>query len=518
MIRDFFTLQAKKDMENDVIGNKRIAKNTLFLYIRMFLVLVVSLYTSRVVLKTLGIEDYGIYNTVAGFVSMFVFLNSTLSSSVQRFYNFEGTKLGREGYEKVYTTGIAIHVILIIILLFVLESFGLWYVNYVMVIPPDRLFAANVVFQLSVISLMILILNIPYTGLILATERIDFYAMIGILGVVLRLLIVVILPYLNYDKLIVYGLLLLAVSSVDFLLSFFYVKNKFGFKFRWKLDKCYMNRLVSFSGWNLIGTFAFLLKGQGVNMLLNIFFGPLVNAARGIAYQVNGAITGFTSNIFLAYRPQIVNSYSADDCPRVKSLFVSESKICFGLISILIVPVIIDIDYILKLWLDVVPEHSSVFTKLVLIDSLICTLNTPCTQVVFATGNIRKYQIASSLVNMCLLPAAWGGLYIGYASSSVFMLTILFSVLNQSICIIQMNKVFPIGVMFYCKQILFPCVVFVVLHSLLVYLFSLFSLSAFYRLILICVVSVVSGGVLMYCLILGGKERKGVKKMLKKYL
>ena len=199
-------------------NNKRIAKNTFFLYIRMFFTLIVSLYTSRVVLQNLGIIDYGVYSTVAGFVSMFAFLNSTLSASMQRFYNFEGAKHGDDGYRKVYSAGILIHFIVMLIMLILLETFGLWYMNNVMVLPADRLFSAKVVFQTSVISLCLLLMSIPYSGSIIAAERMDFYAVVSIVETVLKLLCVIILPYLPYDKLIFYGILMLLVSVVNFIL------------------------------------------------------------------------------------------------------------------------------------------------------------------------------------------------------------------------------------------------------------------------------------------------------------
>lgn len=489
----------------------------------MLMVLLVSLYTSRVVLNTLGIEDYGIYNTVAGFVSMFAFLNSTLSSSMQRFYSYEGAQSGCDGYRKVYSAGIIIHLFLIVVIFIVLESFGVWFLNRILVIPADRLVSANIIFQTSVMSMMILLLKIPFVGAILASEMMDYYAIVSVIDVILRFICVLFLPIVTYDKLIVYSLFLLLITIIEFLFYFIYAKRKIlKYSIIWKLDKVYAKRILSFSVWNLLGTFAFLLKGQGVNMLLNVFFGPIINAARGVAYQVNGAITGFTSNISIAYRPQIVSSYSKENYERVENLFFSESKICFVLITIFIVPVIFNIDYILSLWLgDAVPEKTSIFTILVLIDSLICTLNTPVSQVVFASGNIKSYQIASSMVNFCLLPLSYLGLCLGQNASFVFFMTILISILNQIVCLYKMQRVFPISIVFYYKRVLLPCLAFVLLLVLSIFLLSLFISPSFSRLFLMCVASVIFGIVLMLYVVLNAVERKNIilkiKKTIKKY-
>lgn len=431
-------------MAEVVSNNKRIAKNTIFLYVRMLFVLFVSLYTSRVVLSTLGVDNYGIYNVVAGFVSMFGFLNVTLSSSMQRFYNFESSVEGKNGYLKVYSTGLIIHLIVAVLLVILLETFGLWYLNNIMVVPEERLTAANFVYQASILSMVFVVLQIPYSGAIMADERMDFYAIVSIIDVLLKLIAVIALPKLPYDKLITYGCLMLAITIFDTGLYFIYAKRKvLDIKVRISLEKSLFKSILFFSGWNLLGTFAFLLKGQGVNILLNAFFGTIINAARGIAYQVNSAISGFSANLSTAFRPQIVSSYALNDFPRTRKLFFFESKVCFALLLTLMIPVIIEMKYLLHLWLgDIVPECTEIFSILVLVDSLICSLNTPCTQVAFAVGNIKDYQIFSSVVNVCLLPVCWIFLKLDYDSVSVFVVTILFSVINQIVCLIRVNKIF----------------------------------------------------------------------------
>ncbi|MBQ0089070.1 MAG: hypothetical protein KBT27_07045, partial [Prevotellaceae bacterium] len=497
---------------------KRIAKNTIFLYIRMFFVLIVSLYTSRVVLNTLGISDYGVYNVVGGFVSLFGFLNATLSASMQRFFNFEGGQRGEDGVRDVYTAGFWIHVLLAVVILILLESFGLWYINNVMVVPADRLHAANILFQYSIFSMALVILEIPYTSAIMSYERMDFYALVSIIDVVLKLLIVLALPFIPYDKLISYATLTLIITVANFLLYFIYAKKNFlALKLGHGVNKSLFRSFLSFSGWNLVGTFAYMLKGQGINMILNVFFGTIINAATGVAYQISSAVNGFSSNISTAFRPQIVDSYSKNNNERVLKMFFSESKVCYCLILVLMVPVIIEIDYILHLWLgDAVPEYANNFASLVLIDMLVCTLNTPVTQVTFSTGNIKTYQIVSSCINLLLIPVCYIFLKMGFDAISVFVITIIFSIINQVGCLLCMKKVFAYSMRAYFKSVVIPLAAITILLPIIPYLISVIMETSFLRLFLICIVDVVLAFCLIWWIVLNSKEQILVKEFIYK--
>lgn len=504
-------------MENS--NNKTIARNTAFLYVRMLFVLLVSLYTSRVVLNILGIDDYGVYNVVAGFVSMFGFLNATLSSSMQRFYNFEGSIDDEKGYQKVYSTGLIIHIILAACLAIILESFGLWYVNNIMVMPDDAILAANVVYQTSILSMILVILQIPYTGALMADERMDFYAIISIVDVLFKLIAIISLPYLPFNKLITYGCLLLFITIFDTIAYITYAKRVvLRYKIKFQIDKVLFKSLLSFSGWNLLGTFAFLLKGQGLNMLLNSFFGVVINAARGIAYQVNGAINVFSANLATAFRPQIVNSYAQKNYSRTYNLFFTESKMCFTLMAILMVPVILELNYLLHIWLgNVVPEYTNIFTILVLLDSLVCTLNTPCTQVAYAVGRLKKYQIVTSCVNLCLLPVCWIALDHGFDSISVFIFTIIFSILNQVTCLILLNQLFPFGLGKYIKEVCMPCIAVLILIPLIPIMIHIVVPIDVLRLILVTISDFIVGLIIIYFVVLSSSERVVVNNIIKSY-
>lgn len=487
----------------------------------MLFVLIINLYTSRVILQSLGVIDYGIYDVVAGFVSMFGFLNATLSSSMQRYYNYEFGKNGENGVQRVYVTGFFIHVVLAFGLVIILESFGLWYVNRVMSIPTERLFAANILFQVSILSLVFLVMQIPYLGVILAKERMGVYAGVSVLDVLLRLGIAVLISIVSKDKLIVFSLLLLVIPVLDFLLYFGYSRTKFKeIRLIGKIDKGLLRSLLSFSGWNLVGTFSFMMKGQGLNMLLNYFFGPLVNAARGIAFQVSNAVSGFSNNIIVAFRPQIVNSYASDDRARSIRLTFFESKVCFVLLATLLVPLCLEVKLILSFWLgeSSIPPFTDVFTCLALVDCLIGALNAPCTHLVFADGNIKAFQIGSSIVHLLLIPASYLLLKLGLSASSVFVITIVFSIINQTVCVVLGDRIVHFGIHNYMKEVVFPCVVFIILQPILPYLFTRVMPDGFVRLIVLVLIDVLISVGLGILLMLNKEERKYCMDYIRAYV
>ena len=323
-------------------GNNRIAKNTLFLYIRLAFILIVSLYTTRVVLNALGIEDYGVYNVVAGFVSMFSFLNASMSTSTQRFYNYNKGAEGTAGMIEVFNTSIFIQIVIMIGTLILLESLGLWYINYKMVIPADRLTAANWLFQFSAIHLLLVILQIPFVGAVIACEKMDYFALVGVVEIFLKLGIVLVLPYVDADRLVFYGSFMLLSGVVVFLMYAVFARIKFEFiRLRLSYNKVLFKDMLSFTGWTVLDSVAYILKGQGLNVLLNAFCGPVVNAARGVAYQITNALSGFQANVVTAFKPQLIQSYAVKNQQRVKVLMYSSSKISYILLGAFSIPIIV---------------------------------------------------------------------------------------------------------------------------------------------------------------------------------
>lgn len=499
-------------------SNKRIAKNTLFLYMRMGIVLIVSLFTTRVVLQALGVEDYGIYNVVSGFVTMFTFLNTSMSNGVQRFYNFSLGRKNEYNITDVYNTAIQIQGLFALILLFLLETFGMWYIYNEMVIPDERFSAALWVFQFSVLSLVILVLQIPYAASIMAYEKMDYYAYLSIFEVLSKLGVAYAVKHSCTDKLILYGALNMLVSLILFFLYFGYAKIYFkDLKLDFRIRKQLFKPMLSFSGWNVFGSFAYMIKGQGLNMLLNVFFGPIVNASRGISNMIMSAIQGFQSNIVVAFRPQLVQSYATGDNKRVTKLFYSLSKISFILLALLSIPVMIEIEYILHLWLgETVPDYTIPFTILVLINMVISSLNTPISQVVHATGKMQNYQIGTSLIICGILPVSWVFLKLGCSPITVYIISLIISILNQVLCNILLKKIYDYSITDYYKKVVFPCFIFAVLVPILPFCIRILLPSSFTRLMLTCVSTIIVAVLISYTFVLDKSEKNVAKEIIKK--
>lgn len=482
-------------MDKSLSANNRIARNTLFLYLRMAFVLLVSLYTSRVVLRTLGVVDFGVYNVVGGFVSMFAFLNSALSSGIQRFYNFEIGKGGEKAITKVYVCATVIQILLIVVLVLLLETVGLWYINNKLVVPIERLDAARILFQFSVSSLVLTVLAIPYSAAIMAHERMDYYAIVGIIDVVLKLIIVIVLPFLTYDKLIMYGLLTLCITILNFFLYFFYAKKSFKsltLSF-YQFDKCLLKKMLGFSGWHIFGTLSQVLRTQGINVVLNFFFGPVVNAARGITYQIQSALMSFINNITTAARPQLVQSYAQSNIDRTLSLMYSIGKICFFALLTMVIPIALEIDFILNIWLgeESVPYYTNFFTILVLMIALVDITNTPISMVVHATGNMRKYQVVTSVISLLILPIGFAVFKMGAVPIWIFIISLIVSLVVQFVSLLIVRELVPFSLKQYFKKMVVPIIIVIPMSLVLPLIIRVGMGEGFARLVLICVLTVV---------------------------
>lgn len=499
------------DMSQNIsIKNKRIAKNTIFLYLRMFIVLLLTLYISRVVLDVLGVVDYGVYNVVGGFVAMFAFLNTSMSNGVQRFYNYDIGESDGKGIPKIYTTSLHIQVLLAVIIFVLTEFLSTWYINNVMVIPADRIIAANWVFQFSLFSFMFVIIQVPYAAAVMAYERMNYYALVSIIDVLLRLLAVISFKYINsLDTLIVYAFVMMLISVINFFLYFIYAKKKFVLiSYTKEFDKPLFKRMISFSGWNIFGSFAYMIKDQGLNMLLNGYFGPIVNAARGVSYQVSSTLNGFSTNIFIAFRPQLMQSYSSQDYQRTTSLMFSMSKFTYYLMVLVAFPVMIEIEYILHIWLGKnVPNDTSVFTVLVILNMLITNFNPPVSQVVHATGNMRKYQVITSVILTSILPISWVALHFGAPAISVFWISLLIAIINHGICLMVLKSIYSYSIKVYIKEVVIPCIVVsATVLPIPLFLHTIVS-SGILRLILVLATNTIVSLLLIYFVGLSKEEK-----------
>lgn len=496
-------------------NNKRIAKNTVFLYFRLIIVMLVNLYATRVVLNALGVLDYGVYNVVCGFVSMFGFLNTSMANGIQRFYNYELGKNGSEAVVRVYNTALITQLVLAIGIVLLTETIGLWYVNTQMVISPDRMGAANWIFQFSVISLVFVIMQIPYSAAILAYERMDYYAIVSVIDAVLKLLIVLALPYLPGDSLVLYGLLIMLIAVVNCILYYAYCHIHFThLKFAKLFDKALFKSMMSFSGWNLFGSFAYIAKGQGVNVLINAFFGTVVNAANGIAMQISSAIQTFATNLVVAFKPQLTQSYAAGNYSRAENLMFSMSKIAYTLMCLIAIPIMVEIDYVLTLWLQSdIPANTQSFAALTVIATMVGILNAPVTQMVHASGRMKKYQLATSVVICSILPISWLFLKLGYGATSVFVVTIFVTIINQIVCLWVLYSIFRYNVFGYVKTVVLPCIVLTVVPLLVASHIQLNMSASFWRLLIIFVANILVTTTLLL-LTMNGSEKNIIKSYI----
>lgn len=386
--------------QGSIRNTKSIAKNTVFLYIRSIVVMAVGIYTSRVVLQTLGVEDYGVYNVIGGFVAMFSILSASLVNASQRFISFE---MGKDNPQmsRIFSGTISIHLLLALIVLVLFESFGLWFLNTQLNISADRMYAANWVFQCSVLTFCINLISVPYNASIIAHERMNVFAYISIYEAFAKLGIVYLLYVTGYDKLIVYAILMLVIAVSLRLLYGYYCSRHFEeCKFHFVIDKPLFKEMMGFIGWNFFGSTAGILSTQGINILINIFFGVTLNAARGLADQVNNAINTFVNNFMTAMNPQITKSYAAGDYEYMKSLMVRGAKYSAVLYWLIALTVFVESDEILDIWLVEVPNYASLFLRLTIIYSIFKSLANPIYVGMLATGNIRNYQLIMGGLNI----------------------------------------------------------------------------------------------------------------------
>lgn len=413
----------------------------------MLLIMALTLYTSRIVLNTLGFEDFGIYNVVAGFVSMFAFLNNAMASATQRFLSFE---IGNKDFiqlRNVFSMSVNIHFIIAFVILLLSETIGLWFVNTQLNIPPERMVAVQWVYQFSILTLMVNIVSVPYNAIIIAHERMNVFAVVSIVEVSLHLLIVFMLQWFGFDKLKLYAVLMFSVSLIIRLIYGIYCKNKFKeSKFRLFWNQPMFKTLMSFAGWNLWGNVASVIMGQGINILLNIFFGPVVNAARGISYQVKGAMSQFVGNFQIAMNPQIIKSYASGNTKYMNLLIFKGAKFSFFLLFALSFPVLIETQFILEIWLKSVPEYTKIFTQLVIIIILIDSMSGTLRTAAQATGRIKLYQGVVGGLLILNLPFSYAMLKLGYTPEITFYVGILISIIALICRLIILKKLIELEI------------------------------------------------------------------------
>ena len=438
-------------------NNKRIAKNTLFLYFRMILIMGITLYTSRVILSELGVIDYGIYNLVAGVVVLFTFLNNTMTSASQRFLSVALGKNDLDYTQKVFTTCFRIHLLLSVIVLLLCETIGLWFLLYKLDIPTERLDSAIITYHIAVITTCIGVIKIPYNAAIIANEKMSFFAYTSIIDATLKLLIVFFLAWLPFDKLITYSYLLLGVNCIMVLWYYRYCKRKFSeCRVYGVNDYKLIKEITTFFGWNLFGSVGDVAYKQGTNFILNIFCGVALNATMGITNQVRTAVYSFISNLQLAANPQIIKLYTKGDYDNYRQLVCRISKFSFFLMLLIVMPIMINVSIILKLWLVNVPQYTEIFVFLIMVFSLVDSLHGPLWVTMQATGNIRNYQIVASTFLLMNLPLSYYFLRIGFEPYSILVVQILVAVALLFVRLGFSNHFAEIRYTYYLKEVILP--------------------------------------------------------------
>ena len=445
-------------MGSIVSNNSRIARNTLMLYFRMFLMMGITFYTSRVVLQQLGVEDFGIYNVVGGVVAMFAFLNSAMTVSTQRYLTFELGTGNAEKLKLVFMTSIYCHALISLIVIVTIEIAGLWFIYNKMVIPDNRLDAALWTFQMSVASTVVVITSTPYNAAIIAHEKMSAFAYISVLEAALKLAIAFAISFGNFDKLIVYAtLLFVAQLIIRFIYSAYCTRRFEETRLRRLFSKRLFREMSVFAGWNIWGTLAIVFKTQGLNLLLNLFFGPAVNAARGIAVQVQSAMALFAGNLQTAMNPQITKTYAQGALQEMHRLVFRSAKFTFFLLLILCLPVMFEIDWILEFWLGEVPAHTSNFVILMLCVTILNAIATPLRDSAAATGKVKVYQSVVSGLLLLTLPAAYLALKMGGSPESAFVTELVLFAMALLAQLVIIRPMIHISLRQFLLQVILPC-------------------------------------------------------------
>lgn len=469
----------------------------------------ISLYTSRVVLQTLGVEDFGIYNVVGGVVSMFSVISGSLSAAISRFITYELGTGNKDKLIKIFSSSVTIQLGLGLIILILAEVIGVWFLNTKMTIPINRLYAANWVFQLSILTFIINLVSVPYNAAIIAHERMSAFAYISILEVVAKLIIVYMLLWSPFDKLIFYAVLMTSVALIIRFVYGYYCKQHFEeCTYHFIFDKELLKKMFSFAGWNFIGAASAVLRDQGGNIVINLFCGPAVNAARGIAYQVNSAISGFVSNFMMALNPQITKSYASGDRAYMMTLIYQGARLSFYILLILSLPVIINAHYILTLWLKIVPIHTTLFVQLVLVFAMSESISNTLITAMLATGKIRNYQIIVGGLQMMNLPLSYILLRNGCIPETVLIVAICISQCCLAARLYMLRGMIGLSVREYMCKVYFNVLAVTILSAIIPIISSYYLSETFINFFVICVISVICTFIVIYFVGCNRKERQ----------
>lgn len=491
-------------------NNKRIAKNTLMLYVRMLFSMCVSFYTSRVILDVLGITDFGINNVVLGVTGMLSFLTGSLAGATSRFLTYSLGEGNIEKTKKVFSAAFTIHVILAIIIFLLLETVGLWFLENKLVIPENRMTAARIIYQFSAFSCLLGIAQIPFSSALIAHEKMTVFAYLGIADVVMKLIIVLLLQIMNYDKLILYGLMFFIVSLVMMIANRWYGITHFEeCRFKLSFDKTLMMPMLKFSGWDMYGNMSVMARTEGINILQNMFWGPAVNAATGIANQVMSTILGFSNNFLVAVRPQIVIHYAKNEITEMQKLAERSSKLSFLMLYFISFPCFLELPFVLDLWLVEVPDWTVSFTRLSMIFNWNVTMFLPLMHIIHATGRMKRISFINGTLYFMVVPITWFMFKTGHSPNTPFILNAIFVLLGAGLSnLYSVHLYIPeFDAKHYMKNAVINGLLTVLIGSILPFIVYMFVTQGWAGFFAVCFTSVISLGLSIWYIGLNINER-----------
>lgn len=489
-------------------SQKTIIRNTVMMYIRMAIIMLVTLYTSRVVLSSLGIIDYGIYNLVGSVVVSLAFVQNSLMSSTQRYLSFQ---LGRDdipGTKRVFNTSLLIHIAFVVIIVLLLETIGLWVLNHVLNIPHERVVAANVAYHLSILTFVINFLRIPYNAAIIAEERMSIFAVFSIVEAFLKLAIVYLLTIGGTDRLILYSILFAAVTFLINIMYIVYCRIRFKeiCKISLVFDRPLTKDMLSFSGWTLFGGLTGVATNEGPGYFMNYFIGVQMNAAMGIAKQVGNAVYSFASSFQTAFNPQIVKLYSAAEEEQLNSLVFRSSKLSYALINLMALPIILCAPRIFNIWLEEVPDYAIIFSILLMMSQFVSAVASPLWMLAHAAGNIKSYQLIIGLINLLIIPISWGTLYLGYESYWILVFFVFLNVVILIFRVSYLKQTIEFPAKDYYRQVVLRCLLVTIISAVFPIVIKLFF-DSFWGDMVVILISLLSVAICFYFIGMTREER-----------
>jgi len=500
-------------------NNKRIAKNTIILYIRMCFLMVLTLYTSRIVLDALGIEDYGIYNVVGGFVMMFGLISNSLTAAISRYITFEIGVGNRKKLNNIFCTAINVQILMGILIAIIIETVGLWFLLTQMDISAERIYAAQWVLHLSLISFFVNLISVPYHAAVIAHEHMNTYAAVSILDAVLKLAICFPLYIDKCDRLILYVVLMTAEAIIIRIVYGIYCKKHFSeCDYHFVIDKSLLREILSFSGWNFIGASSSILRYQGVNVLLNLFWGATVNAARGIANQVNIAVIAFSNNVITAINPQITKNYAAGNLDYVFQLVIKGARMSYYLMLFITLPLILETDIVLNLWLTKIPNYTHIFVRLILIYVLVENVSNTMITLMLATGDIRKYQIIVGGTQILNFPLSYVALKLGFEPYITLIIAIALSATCFVLRLKLLREMVGFPVLRYLREMVLNVLVVTIVSSILPVIVYFTLTASYYRLVITLATCIICIAATTYKLGLTSGEKEFLTSKLSKFV